>query len=101
MGSSDRVASPTFTVSRIYKASDLELHHFDFYRLAEAGLMEHELQDSFGDPKVVVVVEWGDAVKHVLPSERLTIQISKTGDDGRKLELCCPKSISYLIEGIC
>ncbi len=32
------VQSPTFTISRLYHARDgLELHHFDFYRLPEAG----------------------------------------------------------------
>jgi len=33
LGSADVVSSPTFTVSKVYKADKLELHHFDFYRL--------------------------------------------------------------------
>lgn len=100
IGSTDRVASPTFTVSKLYKGKNIEIHHFDFYRLADAGLMEYELHDLLGDPEVVVVVEWGDVVVHVLPAERLTIHLKRTGDDSRQLDLTYPEPLQYLVEGI-
>lgn len=100
IGSADKVASPTFTVSRLYKGKDLELHHFDFYRLADAGLMEHELHDIINDPEVVVVVEWGDIVDHVLPPGRLTIRMTRTGDDSRLIEMSCPDASDYLLKGL-
>lgn len=101
MGSPDKVASPTFTLSKVYKANDLELHHFDFYRLPDAGLMGHELQDILGDNKTVIVVEWADVVQHVLPLERLTVRLKRTGEDRRGLEFSFPESLSYLTESIC
>lgn len=94
------MASPTFTVSKLYKGKNIEIHHFDFYRLADAGLMEYELHDLLGDPEVVVVVEWGDVVVHVLPAERLTIHLKRTGDDSRQLDLTYPEPLQYLVEGI-
>ncbi|MGH9856822.1 MAG: tRNA (adenosine(37)-N6)-threonylcarbamoyltransferase complex ATPase subunit type 1 TsaE [Acidobacteriota bacterium] len=100
IGSDDRVASPTFTISKIYKGKNLELHHFDFYRLHDAGLMEHEIHDVIGDSSAVVVVEWGDVAAHVLPEERLTIRLKSTGDESRELELKFPQSLSYLAEDI-
>lgn len=100
IGSIDQVASPTFTVSRLYKGKELEIHHFDFYRLDDAGLMEHEIHDVIGDPKAVVVVEWGDVIQHVLPDERLTIQFIRTGDHSRQLEFSGPDSLEYLLEGL-
>lgn len=99
-GSLDRVASPTFTISKVYKGKSLEIHHFDFYRLTDAGLMEHELHDILGDPEIVVVVEWGDVVAHVLPDDRLTIHLKSTGDDSRELVLEYPDSLTYLVEGL-
>src|ERR1700738_2881383 len=40
MGVTDVVQSPTFTISQIHQAKrGLELHHFDFYRLNDAGVM--------------------------------------------------------------
>lgn len=100
IGSTDKVASPTFTVSRVYKGTGLEIMHFDFYRLADAGLMQYELHDVLQDPQVVVVVEWGDVVGHVLPEDRLTIRIAKTGDQSRELELNYPESLAYLVEDV-
>jgi tRNA threonylcarbamoyladenosine biosynthesis protein TsaE len=100
IGSKDRVASPTFTISKLYKGPKLEIHHFDFYRLQDAGLMEHEVGEVIGDPEVVVVVEWGDVVAHVLPQERLTIRLRRTGNESRELELEYPDSLKYLVEDL-
>lgn len=100
VGSTDKVASPTFTVSKLYQGPSLEIHHFDFYRLHDAGLMAHELHDLLGDPAVVVVVEWGDVVAHVLPDDRLTIRLTRTGDDSRDIRLEYPKQLAYLVEGV-
>jgi tRNA threonylcarbamoyladenosine biosynthesis protein TsaE len=100
MDSPDKVASPTFAISKVYQSVKLKLHHFDFYRLAEADLMEHELEGVLEDPDSTVVVEWGDIVKHVLPDERLTIIITKTGEDSRRMEFICPKSLQYLVEDL-
>lgn len=99
-GSHDRVASPTFTISRVYKAGPKSMHHFDFYRLPEAGLIAEELADVIGDQHTVTVVEWADIVQNVLPKERLTIEITKTADDGRELLFRYPESLSYLMEGL-
>lgn len=100
-GSSDVVASPTFTVSKVYKTEALEIHHFDFYRLADAGLIAHELQDLLGDPGIVVVVEWGGVVEHVLPKGKVTIEFTRSGEDSRDISIDYPEIISYLVEGIC
>ncbi len=96
--SNDVVASPTFTISKVYKAPTFDIHHFDFYRLGEAGLMEHELHDLLGDPDVVVIVEWGDVVQHVLPEDRITIHIDKTPEGARKLKIGLPTELSYIGE---
>lgn len=99
-GSTDRVASPTFTISRVYQAGKLEIHHFDFYRLGEAGLIAEELAEIISDPHTVTVVEWADIVTDVLPDKRLTITIEKTPTDGRKLTFRAPESLQYLMKAV-
>ena len=94
----DKVASPTFTISKVYAGGKLELHHFDFYRLADAGLAANELHDLIGDPELVVVVEWAEVVAHVLPSERLSVTIVRTDENTRSLRFVCPQSLHYLVE---
>jgi tRNA threonylcarbamoyladenosine biosynthesis protein TsaE len=98
LGSPDKVASPTFTISREYHAGDRTLYHFDFYRLNEAGLMADELAELLDDPKAIVVVEWADVVEDVLPPDRLAIRITATGEHERQLILTCPEKYHYLRE---
>lgn len=100
LGSSDKVASPTFTISKVYTAGDLEIHHFDFYRLPEPGIIADELAEVVADPKVIVVVEWADAVQHVLPKHRITITISQTPKGDRKLVFRAPEHLASLLEGV-
>lgn len=97
MGIKDLVGSPTFTLSSEYKAGDLTLHHYDFYRIGEPGLMINTLTDIIGDPKSVIAVEWADLVTTVLPPERLSIHIHATDETSRKFRFHYPEHLTYLI----
>lgn len=81
----DDVQSPSFTLSRVYQARDgLELHHYDFYRLNEAGILAHELSESVSDPNVVTVVEWAETVRDVLPVGCTKIIFTSDASDEQK-----------------
>lgn len=99
MGSSDQVASPTFTISREYRADKLELHHFDFYRLEEPGVVQAELAESIHDPQVAVAIEWAQIVSGVLPEDRLSIVIKQTGENSRAFSIEAGKEHEHLLEG--
>lgn len=99
-GSSDKVASPTFTISKMYDCPGFQIHHFDFYRLPSAGLMANELDDVLGDPHIVTVIEWADAVKHVLPADRLHIKIRQLPNGDREFTFSAPSELSYLIKAV-
>ncbi len=100
MGSSDHVTSPTFTICRVYHADRLTLHHFDFYRLQEAGHITEELIDILSDKSNVVAIEWAGLVEDVLPEIRLSVTINTTSDDGRELIINYPEELGYLISGL-
>ena len=97
MGSKDAVRSPSFTLSNQYRAGDLTLYHFDFYRLTEPGIMRDELTEVLADPQAVVAVEWADIVESVLPDEKLTITIKSTGETERQFDITYPEKLAYLI----
>ncbi|MEO5627377.1 MAG: tRNA (adenosine(37)-N6)-threonylcarbamoyltransferase complex ATPase subunit type 1 TsaE [Candidatus Saccharimonadales bacterium] len=97
-GSKDRVSSPTFTISKVYKKGKQEMHHFDFYRLQESGLMGYELEDVLDDTDNIVVVEWSGIVEKVLPLERLKVELSVTEETSRKLVLSYPEKLAYLVK---
>lgn len=99
-GSKSHVSSPTFTISKLYKSPEFDIMHFDFYRLSEAGLVAQEAEEAILDDKIVVVVEWSEAIEHVLPDERLIIRIEYQENDNRLLKLKLPNDLSYLINGL-
>lgn len=100
--STDKVSSPTFTISQKYETQDFSIMHFDFYRLAEPGLVKEELAEYIQDENTVVLVEWADTVSDVLPKERLTIKIDrlKDSENSRKFEFSMSESLNYLLSGI-
>lgn len=88
LGVTDNVQSPSFTISQLYGGhDDLTLAHYDFYRLKEAGIMSDELAETASNPKIITVVEWGQVVSSVLPSDRLTINIVAQSGSSRQLSI--------------
>ena len=102
MGIEEVVQSPTFTISQVHEApGGRELHHFDFYRLSDAGIMRHTLSETLAQPNVVTVVEWGDIVYDILPEQRLSVTISLTGEAARHIRITCAPAYSYIYEALC
>jgi tRNA threonylcarbamoyladenosine biosynthesis protein TsaE len=82
----DTVQSPTFTINRTYDSpSGVRLSHYDFYRLADPGIMADELQESLLDPLTAIVIEWGDTVADILPNDHLRIAISSPDETTRTI----------------
>lgn len=95
LGISDDVQSPTFTVSRVYEArDDLELHHYDFYRLTDPGIMRYDIAESSGDNTVVTVVEWAETVADVLPEDRIVLRLSYSGYESSRVLLVDNPSVA-------
>jgi tRNA threonylcarbamoyladenosine biosynthesis protein TsaE len=86
LGVQDQVASPTFTLVREY-AGRLDVAHVDVYRLERVQEVVDLGLDELGGPDRVLVVEWGDAVQDLLPTDRLTIELTSSDDDRRRLGL--------------
>lgn len=105
-GSSDRVASPTFTVTKQYRvtghaANQLQtIVHADLYRLQDPGLIAHELGDIIGDPTAVLIVEWAGIVADALPKERITIELAVVSESGRDLTVTYPEKYAYIVEDL-
>ena len=62
--------------------------------------MKQEFAELLNDPHIVVVIEWADAVKDILPADRLTIRIKTVGENERDLTFSYPESLAYLMKDI-
>ncbi|MDB5166349.1 MAG: hypothetical protein JWM37_421 [Candidatus Saccharibacteria bacterium] len=97
LGSTDSVASPSFTISREYKAGDKTLYHFDFYRLQDPGIMANELAELFEDEQAVIAIEWADIVESIIPPSHVTIRIEPKAETERLISLSCPTDLEYVV----
>lgn len=84
----DEVQSPSFTISRVYEARDnLQLAHYDFYRLTDAGILADELSEVVQDPTTITVIEWADIVEGVLPRNRYTLVFTSPSETTREVRI--------------
>ncbi len=93
-GSKAKVASPTFTLSRVYQAPEFTINHFDFYRLNDAGVMADQLAESISSSQTVTVVEWADIAANVLPEGRISIELKPASGNSeeRRITFSYPES---------
>ena len=85
LGVQEPLSSPSFTISRRYSGEGRQLVHYDFYRLADPGIMSAELQETIAAPDTITVVEWGESVRGLLPKERYTIEIKYLSEHEREV----------------
>lgn len=86
--------SPTFALINEYPGGRLHVWHADLYRIErEAELPELGLDDAFGDPHGVVIVEWADRFE-VMPKDHLRIELRHV-PGGRELVAVGPLSATF------
>lgn len=98
MSVDEDVQSPSFTISRVYEAArGLELAHYDFYRLHDAGIMANELHETMHDPLIVTIIEWADIIKGILPEDHISIRLTSPAETTRRIEVVAGGASSQLL----
>ena len=86
--------SPTFALINEYPGGRLRVWHADLYRIERASeLPELGLDEAFGDPSGVVIVEWADRFD-VMPRDHLRIELRHV-PQGRELVATGPLSATF------
>ena len=81
MGVQVTVTSPTFNIIKEYDG-ELSLYHMDVYRLdGDTSSVDIE---SYLKKGGVVIIEWANTIKDILPKDRLDIKIRIVGENSRK-----------------
>jgi tRNA threonylcarbamoyladenosine biosynthesis protein TsaE len=83
-GVENEVSSPTFTIVNEYINNNINLYHFDVYRLDN----ENQFTDTIGTEYFengISIIEWGDIIKNILPKNTIYINISKIDDTTRNI----------------
>lgn len=87
-GAVERPTSPTFTLINEYHRPDgARLYHADCYRLSgTADAISTGLEDALNSDGIMVI-EWADRVKELLPADALWIAIEDQGDTRRAFQI--------------
>jgi tRNA threonylcarbamoyladenosine biosynthesis protein TsaE len=97
LGIRRKITSPTFTLLRSYSIPSTglsfprrressppfsKIHHFDCYRMSgEQEIKELGFKEMIKDPKNIILIEWPERIKKVIPKEKIIISL----DYGDKL----------------
>lgn len=96
----DEVNSPTFAIMNIYQGKDLEIRHFDLYRLNRAEELEDIGFDEYCGGDGLTIIEWAELFSDSLPEEYLQIELMHF-NEGRKAILSARgQRYEKLIEGV-
>ncbi len=92
LGVKDKVKSPTFVLMKKYeltkslKLKAKSLYHLDCYRVGdEKDLKIPELKEILKEPHNMVVIEWAERVKKILPKNHIKIHIDHVDKNKRKI----------------
>jgi tRNA threonylcarbamoyladenosine biosynthesis protein TsaE len=85
LGIKEKIISPTFVLMRIHKIpkSKKVLYHIDLYRLEDNQFENLGLEEIINDPKNIVLIEWAEKAKKLLPRNTTWIQFEVEGDSRR------------------
>lgn len=88
LGIAEPITSPSFTVSKTYALpKGGHFIHYDFYRLQDPGIMLDDLSENLKTPHNIIIVEWGESVADILPSDRTIVKIKYKDDNSREVIL--------------
>ena len=92
LGISETITSPTYTIIKEYNSGELPFYHMDVYRLD--GNADGVGIEEYFNKGGIVVIEWADTIKDILPKERLDIKF-KVLDENKRVLVFTPHGRKY------
>lgn len=84
LGIKEKINSPTFIIMRRIK----NFYHFDCYRIKNyKEILELGWEKIISDPQNIVVIEWADRIKKILPKRTLWLRFKFINKNTRQIML--------------
>ena len=92
----DEISSPTFTIVNEYIKGDINIFHFDTYRLSDSSEF-YEIGGEEYFEKGICIIEWGELISDAIPEEHLEIKIEKDPKKTKPVNVMKKSPILYII----
>ncbi len=90
LGIKEKITSPTFVLIRQHKIpnSQKKLFHIDLYRLENPNdLKGLDLEEILSNPDNIVLIEWAEKIKNLLPKKIVQISFEIIDQNSRKIKI--------------
>jgi tRNA threonylcarbamoyladenosine biosynthesis protein TsaE len=92
LGAKGPYTSPTFVVMKQYKlkitarsSKLLNVYHIDAYRVGAKDVLDLGWEEIVSDKKNIVIVEWAERIKNIIPKNAVWLEFEPLKDDMRKI----------------
>ena len=85
LGLGDNVTSPTFALVNEYCGENINLYHFDMYRIENEDDLESSGFYDYDFRNNIAVIEWSENIAEFLPENTIYIVINAVGDTDREI----------------
>ncbi len=85
-GLAEEISSPTFTIVNEYIKDDVNIYHFDVYRLSDTDEFYAMGGEEYFE-NGICLIEWGEMIEEILPEHYTKITFRKSEDNVEYREL--------------
>lgn len=84
LGIRSKITSPTFVLMKKYG----NLYHIDCYRIKDyKDILALDFQEIISNPKNIIMIEWAEKIRKILPQDTIWIKFDINGKTARKIKI--------------